>query len=357
MKVLILVSGYPSTEDIYNCAWAHTRSVAYLNSGITPVILNFGAIGSYEYDGVMVYSKNEQENLLAQDFEIVVSHSPNIRNHFPFIKKMNSKVLKKIFLFCHGTESMYVNSDYPKPYSFMKDTFYKRFIRELYDFSKFFLFRSFLKKYSSKVHLVFVSKWMRNMFEKNVMSLSNINYSIINNTISKSFITNSYALTDKRADFITIRRFDESKYAIDLVVKHALNNVDKTYHLYGKGDFFIYNEKPENVKVFNTFISPMDIPELLNHYSCALMPTRCDAQGVMVCEMATYGIPVISTNIEVNQEMLASYDNVLLLDEMSFSSSIPYNSIPSSSQKKNLRFSEDFTVEKEIGLFKEVFDA
>lgn len=84
------------------------------------------------------------------------------------------------------------------------------------------------------------------------------------------------------------------------------------------------------------------------------MPTRCDAQGVMVCEMATYGIPVISTNIDVNQEILSSYSNVILLDEKEFSQYMPFDNIPSCSQQKNHRFSNQLTVNQEIKLFLEV---
>lgn len=355
MRILVLVSGYPSFDNIYNCTWAHTRSIAYLNNGITPIILNFGADAPYEYERVKVYSKYDQKELLQQDFDIVISHSPNIRNHFSFIEELEISKLKKIFLFCHGTESMYINFDYPKPYPFMKKNFYQYWVRNLYDFSKFFVFRNFVKKYKNKLHIVFVSNWMKNIFEKNVMSISDINFSIINNAISNNFLIKNYSLSsEKKADFITIRKFDESKYAIDLVVQHAMNNLDKTYHIYGKGDFFMYYDQPKNLKIFNHFIRPEDIPELLDNYTCALMPTRCDAQGVMVCEMATYGIPVISTNIDVNQEILSSYSNVILLDEKEFSQYMPFDNIPSCSQQKNHRFSNQLTVNQEIKLFLEV---
>ena len=33
------------------------------------------------------------------------------------------------------------------------------------------------------------------------------------------------------------------------------------------------------------------------------MPTRADAQGVMACEMATFGIPLITSNIDVCKEV------------------------------------------------------
>ena len=44
------------------------------------------------------------------------------------------------------------------------------------------------------------------------------------------------------------------------------------------------------------------------------MPTRTDAQGLMMCEMATYGMPVITTDIPVCHEVLDSFENVSMFD-------------------------------------------
>lgn len=57
---------------------------------------------------------------------------------------------------------------------------------------------------------------------------------------------------------------------------------------------------------------------MLNSYKYALMPTRLDAQGVMMCEMAVYGIPTIVSDIAVCHEMLDSYPNVLFIDNNRF---------------------------------------
>jgi glycosyltransferase involved in cell wall biosynthesis len=40
------------------------------------------------------------------------------------------------------------------------------------------------------------------------------------------------------------------------------------------------------------------------------MPTRTDAQGVMMCEMATFGMPVITSDMDVCHEVLGEFDNV-----------------------------------------------
>lgn len=358
MEVLIFVSGYPSNENIYNCTWAHTRSLAYLKSGIKPYILNFGCSSSYTYDGVAVFSENDIGRICKRNIKTLIMHSPNVRNHFRLLKKIGQNNFDHIVIFCHGTESMLINHDYPKPYRFMKENFLKKMTRDIYDIYKFFYFRKFLKKNIHKVHMVFVSEWMKSIFEKNILSLSmphnQLNYSIINNSINEVFLNGKYLPSETRyANFITIRRFDESKYAIDLLVKHAFANPSKTYHLYGKGSYFKYNEKPKNLEIIDNFIKPEDIPNLLNHYDCAFMPTRCDAQGVMMCEMASYGIPLITNNIVITQEMLSSFDNVVFFEEFDFDGNFDLSRL-NLLNIKNLKFSDNNTAKREVILLKKI---
>ena len=41
---------------------------------------------------------------------------------------------------------------------------------------------------------------------------------------------------------------------------------------------------------------------------------RADAQGVMACEMATFGIPLITSNIDVCKEVFEGFENVAFID-------------------------------------------
>ncbi len=353
MQVLILVSGYPSDENLYNCTWAHARSLGYLENGIQPIIINFGARKSYKFDGISVYCEKDWKLVDTSNIDIVLSHSPNMRKHFPFLRK-NVNKFKKIFLFCHGSESMYINNDYPKPFSYIKQSFLKNIIRNFYDFLKMKNFKNFFLR-NSKAEIIFVSNWMKDIFEKNIISLDGYKqrYYIINNTIHPVFFERKYSRNNTLADFITIRRFDDSKYGVDLVVKMAFANPNYKFHLYGKGNYFLHNPKPENLEIFNNFIKPEDMPELLNKYNMGLMPTRCDAQGVMMCEMAVYGIPLVTTDISVTREMLEKFDNVMLIKEELFSQKIDLTSFQ---DKKivnyNEFFSKNLTILKEVQLIK-----
>lgn len=46
----------------------------------------------------------------------------------------------------------------------------------------------------------------------------------------------------------------------------------------------------------------------------ALLPTREDTQGLMACEFATYGMPLITSDIDVCKEVFDSCERVCLID-------------------------------------------
>ncbi|EAA2953125.1 glycosyltransferase family 1 protein [Shigella boydii] len=348
------MSGYPSENNLYNCSWAHTRNKYYIKNNINVDVLVFGNEEDYVFEGVSVINRAKAISRLNKKYYFkVVSHSPNIRNHIPFLSKYCLNIQK--ILFMHGSESMWINFDYPKPYDFMKESFWKRWVRNTYDLFKFKVMRNFLEK-NKNIDIVFVSDWMRAMFEKNVISLKKlkVNFHIINNPLNYVFFERGFSgKTEKVADFITIRSFDLSKYAIDLVLKMARNNPANTFHLYGKGDYFNYYDLPENVTVINSYLRQDDIPDVLNKYRAAIMPTRCDAQGVMVCEMATFGIPVITSDITVNLEMFSDFDNVFLLDNSKewdvINTKVLLDNFPSF-MRNTSRFSNSKTLDKEIEL-------
>lgn len=313
-KVLVLCSGYPSKSNPYNCTWAHTRNRYYVQNDVSVDVLVNEAVQPYSIDGVDVVSRSCAEDRLAKGaYDCVLSHSPNIRWHIPFLLKVDSV---PIVLFMHGSESMFINLDYPEPYSFERPSFISYVARNVYDFLKFRLLKRFILSRKKNIHIVFVSEWMKSMFSKNVFDVDNavVDHSVINNSLNKKFLELTYEpLSEFSADFVTLRRLDNSKYAIDLVVEMAAGNPDKTFHIYGRGRYFSFNACPSNVKVFDRHIEADEIPVLLNSYRFALMPTRCDAQGVMVCEMAAYGMPVITSDIDVSHEMFDGVPNVKLL--------------------------------------------
>lgn len=317
-KILVITEGYPSKSNIYNMSFVHSRNTEYLKLGTQVDVISFSARKKYTFEGINVYSPKDTLDL--SEYTAVLSHAPNLRNHFRFIFK-NFNQIKKVVLFFHGHEILITDKYYPSPYSWQKKAALpEKTLRRLYDQLKTSLIRSLL--YKEKVSAIFVSNWMLKEGLKNlrVRDESKIRFAVINNSINDAFYSTNYKfdLNKKKADFITIRPLDGRKYAVDKVVELANNNPKLTFHIYGKGLFFKFNTKPSNVQVFDMFIEQKDIPSLLNHYKCAVMPTRLDAQGVMMCEMASYGIPTIVSDLPVCREMLSDFANCIFINNDSF---------------------------------------
>ena len=79
------------------------------------------------------------------------------------------------------------------------------------------------------------------------------------------------------------------------------------------------------------------------------MPTRRDSQGVMACELATYGIPLITSKLDVCFEIFDTFENVFFADN----SKIMELNYSTCSCKKNKKYSYSNTVKKEIDLIME----
>lgn len=316
MNILVLQEVYPSDENPYSQAWSHTRNKAYRKEGCCVKVFCASETRFREYEGVSVYPMNVLNDHLDWS-DIILAHQPNIKLHYKMLRRNKNK---KIVYYIHGHEVMFVNEDYSKPFYFSPDSSLRfRLFRFLYDRIKVFLLKCFFVRQGvDKAAFVFVSRWMKDTFERRVglnLDLRRFRYAVIPNAMNDCFLEAAYKPSaNLYADFITIRQWDWSKHGVDLVIEAAKKNTDKTFHIYGKGIFPEFVEIPNNVKMINKFIAVEDIPNLLNHYRCALMPTRVDSQGVMAAEMASYGIPLISSDIDVAREFLSGFLNVRLVE-------------------------------------------
>lgn len=345
LNLLVLCEAYPNSENPYQLMYAHTRNVEYLKSGCAVTVLSFSAGKSYEYDGIRVIT--EKELIDKSLYDLVISHAPNVRNHLRILSTnlKNSEIV----MFIHGHEVL----DTTKYYFGRYDGKQFSFIRKIYEKAKLRVFSLFLNHNYERVSVVFVSNWMRKHFYENLNLRCEIkNEAVINNSVNPLFLENRWNTeTKKEFDFITIRPLSEKKYAVDVVLQLALKYPSKSFLLYGRGNIFNYLEKPKNVIYRDSFLQPNEILDLLNKSICALMPTRLDAQGVMMCEMASYGIPLITSDIEICTEMLQSFPNVAFINN----DAPEVKAIPCSG---TLQLSEKFAssklVAKELAFFKKL---
>lgn len=316
MKLLILATDYPNLQGKISLFYIHTRCKYYVEKGLNIEVLNFSAKEDYVIDGVKVITLKTYKNRKDKEYELLVSHAPNLRNHYKFIKKYNNNFKKQIFFF-HGHEVLKLNKDYSKPYNYMKKKFI--FLQDIYDSIKLRIWHNYFLKYNDKCYYIFVSNWMKEMFLKNTKIKEELikNHSYITyNSIGEEFEKENYdTKSEKKYDFITIRgNLDGSKYCIDIVNQLAFQNPKCKFLIVGKGKYFDLYEKAPNIERLEEHCSHEKIIKLLNKSKCALMPTRTDAQGLMACEIATFGIPLITSNIPVCHEIFDTFSNVEFVD-------------------------------------------
>ncbi|MFD1244751.1 glycosyltransferase [Paralysiella testudinis] len=317
-KLLVITESYPSHKNIYNMGFVHSRNIEYLKLGVSVDVLSFSAEENYTFEGIEVLKRNSINIRDLAQYDCVVSHAPNIRNHILFLWQSFKYIRKVAFIF-HGHEALKINDYYPRIYPWERKNIIKNWSQDLYDYFKLKIMRLSINHFSHKLKLIFVSNWMKDNALKCLGSINTDKIYIINNPINQAFVNQNFnADCAKKGDFITIRPLDNSKYGIDLVVALAENNPQYTFTIYGKGQYFQHLPKPKNIFHISDFVHQKDIPELLNSYRYAIMPTRLDAQGVMMCEMAVYGIPMIISDLPVCHEMLDYYSNCVFVKNLEF---------------------------------------
>ena len=321
MKILVAVVDYPNLKGEKSLYFVHVRNLVYQKSDIEVTVLNFSSECEYLIDGISVITKDDFiKNRKNIKYDALVSHAPNLRNHFKFLVKYGVDFERKFFFF-HGHEILKVSRYWPTPFYFQSPK--KRFIYHVrlpYDVLKLFVWRRYFKKNISDIYFVFVSEWLMKQFEENVKVGAEVmdgRSIVIHNGVGKIFEEREY-ITDKERlyDFICIRggAVDNSIYCIDMVLKIAEVNPGKKFLICGKGKIFDYMKVPQNVQVLDEILEHDEIMMLLNDSKCALLPTRMDTQGVMACEVATFGIPLITSNIPICQEIFRGFGNVKMID-------------------------------------------
>lgn len=361
MKLLILSMDYPRPDGTHERMYVHVRNLYYKKHGLDVTVLNFSCSYNYEIDGVQVISLATYKKTKV-NYDIAVSHASNLRNHYIFLKRFEKR-FKNIVFFFHGHEVLYLKQAYPKPYPYIQNSKIRNSIfQNLYDYLKINIWKRYYKKLAYKSEFIFVSHWIENQFKKNT-GLKDIDLKnhchIINNSIASIFETAQWDYkSEKKYDFITIRsNLDGSKYGIDLIIRLAEKNPSANFLLIGKGKYFEYNTKPNNVEWINRTMDHQEMLTYLNASECGILLTREDTQGVMTCEFATYGIPVITSDIDVCHEFFEEMPNVEMIDNTDFNidiCAIKEKLIKNVPYTKNDKYFGDNTIIKEIELYKQL---
>lgn len=351
MNLLVLVEDYPNLEGGNSLMFVHTRNLYYNKQPeVRLKVLSFKTDINYIIDGIEVitYQSFKKSD---ESFDMLISHAANLRHHLKFIVA-HGKKFKSLVFFFHGHEVLPMNIAYPEPYSFIKGkSRIKKRAQDAYDKFKFLVWRVVFQRIGDKSYFIFVSQWMHKQFKKWIKLDIEKRAYIIYNTIGEAFETEKYlSVENPTYDCITIRgNLDGSKYCIDVVNNIAKNNPELSFLVVGKGEFFKYNIKAENLVWEDKVLTHSEIISYSKKARCALMPTRTDAQGVMMCELASYGIPVITSDIEVCREVLGDFNNVQFIsNENTLINLKPLIDSFNYEYMENKKFYRENTVEKEI---------
>jgi glycosyltransferase involved in cell wall biosynthesis len=310
MNIIVLVDNYKSARFV------HERNRYYTEHGITLKVVDPTVAESYEFEGIKVLTEKDfKHGIVNKKYDVLISHAPNIRNHYRFIKKHINDFPNLVFFF-HGHEIVKCRDYYPKPYDY---TNRNPILRNIYDNFKIVFWKKVFLKWNARSQYVFVCKWLYDSFIENIMperKWTEGRTRIIQNCIGKAFQNVAYdAKAVKRFDFITIRsNLDSSTYCIDLVLKLAIEFPAYSFLIVGKGKFFQHYTKPENIILIEEYLTHQDMISLIQASRFALMPTRHDSQGVMSCELASIGMPLLTSDIPICREVFNEFQNVEFLD-------------------------------------------
>lgn len=117
----------------------------------------------------------------------------------------------------------------------------------------------------------------------------------------------------------------------------------------GRGEYFNHYKKSENIEWINSTLSHKDMINYLQISKFALMPTREDTQGLMTCEMAAFGMPVITSDIKVCREIFNGFSNAYLIDNDKIHNLNDFKNCDFSTIK-DTRYYKEKTMKKELDL-------
>jgi glycosyltransferase involved in cell wall biosynthesis len=315
MKILVICQDYPNSRNPSVMTFAHARDVSYREFGHEVEVLSFAAKTAYERDGIPVFPEIGL-NRHVGEFDVWVMHMPNLRNHLRWLLKHRA-MLKRLIMIIHGHEFITWTSCVPQvfPIAWNWKTVLKQWAGYCYDWLKLKIWRIYFQtRLGRRTSLIFVSDYILKEAERCIgVSFDNlgIEHKVIHNPIHRAFEGNRYTQpTSPLADFVTIRPFDEPKYGVDIVCRFARSHPRYTFHIHGRGEYFKHCQPPPNVTVIEQFYPPQELPKLLGQYRCALLPTRWDSQGVLMCEIAAFGMPLLVSDLEICRQMVGTFPNV-----------------------------------------------
>jgi L-malate glycosyltransferase len=305
MKFAIITTKYPKKNDYYRNGFVHQRNLKYKEFGYECkvfIINNDEIENNYVYEGISVCEGNYnyiKESIIDWIPDKILIH---------FIEKSHMRLLDELgysiptYIWIHGVEAL----KWTRRLFNFNGLKFLRYIKE--NTIRMQNMKKFIRK-SRNIKFIFVSKWMKDVMEKDVGVKVN-QYKIIPNVINTDLFKFQKKDPNQRKKILLIRNFDSKKYANDIAIKAILELKEKDFFdeleicIYGQGKYFKQLtsklDNINNVKINNRFLSQIEISEIHKEYGVFLCPTRQDSQGVSMCEAMSSGlVPVTSNNTAI----------------------------------------------------------
>lgn len=377
--VLVITPDYPSLENLYYCAFVHSRNREYIKNGLKVQVASISNARNniettYETNDIPVFRGsyyNLKQLLSRHQYKVIITHFVD-ENLYPiFDGYINNE---KLIFICHGPETVF---------RYLRNVTRPYFTRPLDHYEQndiFDLKEKYVKKYSNKpnVEWVFVSNWLKEFSEKE-LGIKFTNSRVINNIINEDLFPYSPKNEDDRKKILIIRKFDNIiQHSIDQIVLAILELSrrdffnDLIFEVYGDGNYYDELIEPirnfENVHLHRTFIHNDEISKIHAQNGIMLLPSRHDAHAVAMGEAASSGLVVVGSRVTSNPQFMNEKENHTLSDPENY---IELADIverlyrnPKEFLEISKRLSEDTrkncskgnTVMKEVSLIKECLD-
>lgn len=311
--ILVVTNAYKDEKNPYENGFIHSRILAYKKQGLDTEVFVLNSRKKrkkYEFEDVKVEVGDASDfvNRLKQD------QKATICIHFitlEIVKALNQIGHKRnIVLFVHGVEALcWYERIFPGIFCSPKNvlSFIKYAVVNMITLPQI---RRFLNSTQHKIIFITVSKWMRDVAEKNWKCKAKFKWNIIPNIVD----CDVFKYVEKDAFYVkkilSIRPFTTGKYANDISVKCIKELIEKNniqdinVTIIGKGPQFHKILKPikelSQVRLENRFLNREEIIDKHKGNGLFLCPTRQDAQGVSMCEaMASGLVPITLYNTAI----------------------------------------------------------
>lgn len=326
VKTIVLTSRYPSVDSPYSHMFVHTRSMQYLASGCSVLVLVPAKHeSSYVLDGVSVVLApvSKLASFIDTADRIMIHllyHRIDADTDAGYLYEAVLKSKIPTLFFIHGVETQTIWSSRRYDISWLSPKTIARYIyRDFYLIKRMTnTLKSFLDV-SFPCRFVTPSQWMLDeSYRHTGLDLSDKSLIIPNGIDTSHFEFKD--LWNNRFNFLSIRPlFLKGKYAIDLLLESSSNLPDNFQGcLYGNGpDEYIIQQKinqltNKKIKLIPKFLNQNEIPRVHRLYGIYAAVTRMDAQGVSMCEAMASGLPVVSYDTCAIPEFITHLDNGLL---------------------------------------------